>query len=671
MISEKVIVLAVALQYIQERSNMADTEYAAALKLGKRQYQDSVSKGEYPYLPVLDEILSYTDIVSQVSLGVMDIPLSKLVGTKTTERSISFANNFMPLLRERTEFAIKWESLYKHQIEDGIQDPIIAYEFMNRFYVQEGNKRVSVMKYVGAYSISGSVIRLIPKRTDELENRLYYEFLDFYKVSSNCDIWFSKEGGYKKLLELMGMQPDQIWTQEERVFFRSAYGRFAKAFAMAKGDRLKLTEGDAFLVYIEVYGYDNVKGQTEREMYQALMRIWKEIQLANRGRQIELIQDPQEVEEDKKPAILKWFMPQDEIPNGLKVGFIYEKTAETSRWIYGHELGRLHLEQVFSDKVTTMVIDQADTEEAMAEAIDKEAEAGCTIIFTVTSLMFNQSVRSAIRYPNIKIYNCAINISYSSICNYYARMYEAKFLMGAIAAALAREDKLGYIADQPTYGIIADINAFALGARMVNPYVEVYLEWDRKENDRSAEDILQEKGIHYISGHDLIKPEHPSREYGLYIKNDDGTIKNLAMPVWHWGKFYEQIIRLAFKSSEEIESMKGKKAVNYWWGMSAGVIDVICSETMPVGTNRLIEFLKSSIRTGSFHPFDGLIYAQDESVKCTQGKGLKAEEIITMDWLAQNVIGYIPKIDEMNERAQELMQIQGIEASKQAETENK
>ena len=58
------------------------------------------------------------------------------------------------------------------------------------------------------------------------------------------------------------------------------------------------------------------------------------------------------------------------------------------------------------------------------------------------------------------------------------------------------------------------------------------------------------------------------------------------MPVWHWGKFYEQIIRLAFKSTEEIEAMKGKKAVNYWWGMSADVIDVICSENMPNGTRR-------------------------------------------------------------------------------------
>ena len=418
------------------------------------------------------------------------------------------------------------------------------------------------MKYLGAYSIPGTVIRLIPKRTDDLENKIYYEFLDFYKVSSNCDVWFSKEGRYKELLKLMGMKQDQVWTDAERIYFRSAYGRFAKAFEMAHGERLKLTEGDAFLVYIEVYGYDNVKGQTEKEMYRALMRIWEEIQLANRGNKIELIQDPQEVEEDKKPAILKWFLPQDEIPNGLKVGFIYGRTAETSRWIYGHELGRMYLEQAFEGKVTTMVVDHVETEEEVAEAIEKEVKAGCTIIFTITSRMLNQSVRSAAMYPDIKFYNCSINMSYSSVCNYYARMYEAKFLMGAIAAALSREDKLGYIAEQPTYGMLADINAFALGARMVNPYVEVHLEWARRKKDKHTEDILHEQGIHYISGHDMINPDHPSREYGLYLKKDDGTVKNLAMPVWHWGKFYEQIIRLAFKSTDEIESMKGKKAVN-------------------------------------------------------------------------------------------------------------
>ena len=34
-----------------------------------------------------------------------------------------------------------------------------------------------------------------------------------------------------------------------------------------------------------------------------------------------------------------------------------------------------------------------------------------------------------------------------------------------------------------------------------------------------------------------------------------------------------------------------------------------------------------------------------------------------MNWLAQNVVGYIPEIEEMNERAQELMQLQGMISS--------
>ena len=115
-----------------------------------------------------------------------------MVGTKTAERSSSFASNFMPLCRNGPNLGLNGHPFTEYQVEEGIQEPVVAYEFMNQFYVQEGNKRVSVMKYLGAYSIPGSVTRLIPKRTDDKENRLYYEFLDFYRISSNCDVWFSK-----------------------------------------------------------------------------------------------------------------------------------------------------------------------------------------------------------------------------------------------------------------------------------------------------------------------------------------------------------------------------------------------------------------------------------------------------------------------------------------------
>ena len=53
--------------------------------------------------------------------------------------------------------------------------------------------------------------------------------------------------------------------------------------------------------------------------------------------------------------------------------------------------------------------------------------------------------------------------------------------MGAIAGAMAENNKIAYIADYPIYGAIANINAFALGAKMINPRAKVYLEWSTKK----------------------------------------------------------------------------------------------------------------------------------------------------------------------------------------------
>ena len=649
---------------------MVITNYSAAQRLGRKSYQDALVHGKYPYLPVLDKILSYTEISATVSLGVIDIPLSRLVGTKTDDRTNAFANNFMPLLPDQSEFAEKWQRVYQYQVNEGISDPIIAFEYMNQFYVQEGNKRVSVLKYLGAYSIRGSVTRLVPKRTEDKENKIYFEFLDFYEVSGNCEVWFSRLGSYRRLLKLMGKAPDEVWDEEERLFFRSAFGRFEKALHMAHGEKLELTASDAFLVYVGIFGYEQTCSQTEKEMYAALQKIWSEIRLAERGRQVELVPDPAAAKELSRPSLLNWFIPAGFLePDTLKTAFIYTKTPETSSWTYAHELGRKYIGQALGEKVKTISFDQADTEEQTAESIEKAIQEGCSVIFTTAMQMVNQSVRSAILHPNVKIYNCSIKMSYSSICTYYARMYESKFLMGALAAAISREDQLGYIADYPIYGTLANINAFAMGARMVNPYVKVYLEWSRtREGDAQAR--LEQKGIRYISGDDMITPRNASRRYGLYRIRPDGSIENLAASIWHWGKFYEQILRIILGGSGDATAAKGKKAVNYWWGMSSDVIDVICSDNLPHGIHRLTELLKNSIRSGSFRPFEGLIYSQGGKLQCRDGESLKPEDIITMGWLAENVVGTEPEFDQLTEEAQKLVQLQDIQINERDKTEN-
>ena len=115
------------------------------------------------------------------------------------------------------------------------------------------------------------------------------------------------------------------------------------------------------------------------------------------------------------------------------------------------------------------------------------------------------------------------------------------------------------------------------------------------------------------------------------------------------------------KSTDEIESMKGKKAVNYWWGMSAGVIDLICSKNVPTGVKRLVDHLKSDIKKGDIVPFYGEIRAQDGTLKNKKDKAMKPEAIMEMDWLTDNVIGEIPTMGELRAEARPVVQIKGVE----------
>lgn len=152
---------------------MSLDDYSKAYKLGKKEYQYRMMHGMNPMLEVLDDILPTRGSFSEIPLGLVQIPIDQIVGTKTEGRSNAFAANFMPILRETTEFARKWAQLSTSHLNEGIREPVKAYEYMNKFYILEGNKRVSVMKYFDAVSIPGTVIRIIPKRTEEKENKIY------------------------------------------------------------------------------------------------------------------------------------------------------------------------------------------------------------------------------------------------------------------------------------------------------------------------------------------------------------------------------------------------------------------------------------------------------------------------------------------------------------------
>ena len=636
---------------------MALSDYTKAYKLGKKNYQYRMLHGELPTLEVLDDIIPTKGTFSEVPLGLVQIPIDQIVGTKTGGRSNAFAANFMPILRETSEFARKWAQLSISHEEEGIREPIKAFEYMNRFYVQEGNKRVSVMKYYGVVSVPGEVTRIIPNRTNDKENKIYYEFLDFYELTKINYIWFSEEGNFKKLLEAVGKGPDEVWNDDERLEFSSIYRRFMAEYNAEDKGKLSVTVGDAFLAFIKLYGYKEIDQMTTKELKELVEKSWEEFSLLEEDEDVELKMDPNT---EKKPLI-NMLLPFG--ISSLKVAFIYEKTPGSSAWTYAHELGRLHLDQTFPEEVSTVFYDNV-TLDTIDERIEEAITDGCDIIFTTTPSFVQASVKAAIANPNVRILNCSVNTSHRYIRTYYARMHEAKFLMGAIAGAMSEHNRLAYIADYPIYGSIANINAFALGAKMINPRAEVYLEWTAKKDIDVMESVL-EKQVDCISGKDMVIPEEASRFFGIYHLEGD-TARNLAMPLWHWGKFYEQMIRTIMDGTWKYDDdPTSKKAINYWWGMSAGVVDVVCSKNnLPIGTKRLVDLLKETISTGKFNPFSGILYSQEGIVQDDPAKSLTPEEIVTMDWLAENVIGSIPKEEELKEQSKPVVSQQGIENKK-------
>ena len=171
---------------------------------------------------VLDQILGDGVSEGAQNVGTLEIPIERIVGVKSAGRISAFSAGFFPLLDCESEFAMKWMTLCRaHQGDEGIRDPIICYEYLGNFYVQEGNKRLSVLKYYGAIRIPSVVYRIVPPMSDNPEIRAYYEFLDFFKYTRLYDALYTHPGCYIQLLALTNLPKDREWTEED-VYKRQA-----------------------------------------------------------------------------------------------------------------------------------------------------------------------------------------------------------------------------------------------------------------------------------------------------------------------------------------------------------------------------------------------------------------------------------------------------------------
>jgi len=633
----------------------AAEQYAKALKLGQKQYRTCVLEGRYPYLQVLDGMLDESMSAGQTDMGLVDIPMDRIVGTKEEGRKSAFASNFMPLLAPDSEFAAKWIRLCEaHLSDEGIRDPIRCYEYMGRFYVQEGNKRVSVLKSYGAPAIPGHVIRVVPEYSDDPSVRAYYAFMSFYRLAGIYQVDFSQAEDYAKLQAALGYEPEHVWTAEERQSFLAGFHLFREAFRKAGGETLRVTPAEALLVFLRVYSFSQLREMSTQELEKNLEAVWPDVRILVRDTPIAISTEPPEPDRNLLTHLF------ETRPAHLNAAFVYAGAPAESKWSFAHDLGRRQMEKVLGDKVSTrayVIRPGGDAEAAMEQAISD----GAQVIFATTPPQIDACRRIAVRHPAVKLLNCSLSMPYTGVRTYYGRIYEGKFITGAIAGAMAPDGRIGYVANYPILGVPASINAFALGAMLTNPRVRIDLQWTCVAGDPFRH--FSEAGISVISNRDFSGPDRENHiwEWGTYQVQADGSLLPLASPRWNWGRFYEKIIQSIFNGSwDDLSAREGGRAVNYWWGMSSGVIGLILRETLPEGIGRLAELLRSGVADGSLDPFHCRIRDQKGEERNNGDRWFTPEEILDMNWLCGCVDGHIPGFGELLPMSRATVRLLGI-----------
>jgi basic membrane lipoprotein Med (substrate-binding protein (PBP1-ABC) superfamily) len=578
----------------------------------------------------------------------MELPLYLIVGSTQTQRCASFSPSFLPLLDSDTEFADKWIQLCNAQLEEGIRDPIKCYEYLGRFYVTEGNKRVSVLRALGAVEITAEVIRLLPQEEDAQAGQLYKEFTEFYGRSRLYGLRFSEPGGYARLQAALGLKPDQVWPEELRRQFQYSFMRFRERYHRMGGGVLGLTTGDALLHYLQFYSPEDFLNQ--RDFRQSLQAIWKELCATAEGSEIAMSLEPAQ-EASRKSFSRKV----------LHLAFLFQGTPETSPWTAAHDRGRQYLEETLPDRVSVRCYYDTSADNA-DDTIGKAVEEGADLIFTTTVNMLDAALRAAVRYPKVTLMNCSIDQPYINVRTYYSRVYEGKFITGAIAGAMSKDGKIGYIGSYPILGVPASINAFALGASLTNPEARIQLKWHCLPGDPIEE--FRSEGISLVSDRDSNGVIQSNQALGLFRFGPDGTPVPLASPRWNWGKFYVHMVQeYLWDRKRAISEEETERAVNYWWGMRSGVVDLVLSPALPEGVKILAETLKGSIQSGTLQPFHRRITTQDGTLINDGSRNLTMDEILRIDWLSDQVEGSIPAYEELLPMARETVEHLGITRS--------
>jgi basic membrane lipoprotein Med (substrate-binding protein (PBP1-ABC) superfamily) len=110
--------------------------------------------------------------------------------------------------------------------------------------------------------------------------------------------------------------------------------------------------------------------------------------------------------------------------------------------------------------------------------VDEMIKGGAQVIIANSFSQRDEILKKADQYPSVKFLTCASYISNGrNAISYGAHSEQAWYVAGKVAALKTTKKRLGYIGSFITPEVVRHVNAFYLGARSIDPNIEVEVTW--------------------------------------------------------------------------------------------------------------------------------------------------------------------------------------------------
>jgi simple sugar transport system substrate-binding protein len=328
-----------------------------------------------------------------------------------------------------------------------------------------------------------------------------------------------------------------------------------------------------------------------------------------------------------------------------KVGFIYVGPTGDHGWTYRHDIGRQDVEKHFGDKVETTFIESVKYGPDAERAIRAMAKGGADIIFATSFGYMEPMLKVAKEFPNVKFEHATGYKQSKNMSSYGLRLYQARHVQGVIAGMMTKTNKICYVGAFPIPEVIREINTYYLGAKSVNPDVDIDIVWVNTWYDPGKE--AQAAKVMIAEGCDMVA-QHTDSPAPLQTAEKAGVLgfgqasnqykfapkAQLTATIDNWSPYYIQKVQ---------DVMDGTwKSGDYFGHMKDGVVGMAPFTNMPDEVKAFAQKIKDGITNGKYFAFTGPIKDNTGNLQLKDGEIADDAHLNGMMYYVEGIDAKVP-----------------------------